>query len=174
MHKSHFARLSALAAGLAISVPMALAASPAVPGTGGNGQLKVTAVTTKHKLLGTYIDSTSYSGASLPAGTMVPVGTPASLNCTNSAGCTLGAELMAQIAANGAENPWAICILVDNAAQYCPWVGQISAATSIFVTENTRYNFAVPLGVHTMQMVVYSANASVLGAYEADYRLYKP
>jgi ABC-type xylose transport system permease subunit len=124
-----------------------------------------------------------YSGAQtiteLPAeqtffGSTVAIGSAASLNCANAAGCTLGAELMAQIAGNATENPWAICINVDNVTQYCPWVGQISAARGIFVTENTRYNFAVAYGAHTMQMVLYSAGNSTLGAYEADYRLYKP
>jgi hypothetical protein len=176
MNSMIFARPIALAAFLATAASMAMAATPtaAVPGSGGAGQLKVTSVTTKHKLQATYIDSIDYSGVSLPAGTFVAVGSPASLNCTNAAGCTLGAELMAQIAANGTENPWAICINVDNVTQYCPWVGSISATTPVFVTENTRYNFAVPLGVHTMQLLVYSVNNSVLGAYEADYRLYKP
>jgi hypothetical protein len=104
----------------------------------------------------------------------VPIGSVASLNCTNAAGCTLGAELMAQIAATGAENPWAICINVDGALQYCPYVGSIPASTVVYVTGNTRYNFAVAYGVHTMQVVLYSAGASTLGAFEADYRQYKP
>ena len=176
MHSMTFARPFALAALLATAASVAVAAgpSPAVPGSGGAGQLKVTSVTTKHKMQGTYIDSNGYAGVSLPASTFVAIGSAASLNCANAAGCTLGAELMAQIAGNATENPWAICINVDNVTQYCPWVGQISAATGIFVTENTRYNFAVAYGAHTMQMVLYSAGNSTLGAYEADYRLYKP
>jgi hypothetical protein len=176
MHSMTFARPAALAALLVTAASMAMAAgpSPAVAGSGGAGQLKVTSVTTKHKMLGTYIDSNTFAGVSLPAATFVPIGAVASLNCTNTAGCTLGAELMAQIAATGAENPWAICINVDNALQYCPYVGSIPATTYVYVTENTRYNFAVPLGVHTMQAVLYSEGSSTLGAFESDYRLYKP
>lgn len=171
-HLLHAAAASILCFGLA--APALAAHGAFVPGTNGVGQMKTTAVTTKHKLQGTYIDSNAFVGVALPADTFVPVGTPASLNCTNAAGCTMTAELMAQIAANGIENPWAICISVDGAMQYCPWTSQISAVTSIYVTENTRYNFAVPVGAHTMQLVVYSVYASSLGAYEATYRLYKP
>jgi hypothetical protein len=164
--------VSLLAAGLASAT--AFGASIFVPGSQGPGQLKTTAVGTKHKLQGTFFDSSNYAGVSLPGYTLVPIGALANLNCTNSAGCTLGAELMAQIAPTGSQNPWAICINVDNVLQSCPWTAETPAATSVYTTENTRYNFAVPLGNHTMQMVLFSSNSSTLAAYEAAYRLYKP
>lgn len=173
MHKTNFARVAALVAFVA-ATSTALAAGPGVPGSGGPGQLKAAAVTTKHKLLTTYIDSNPFSGLALPAATFVPIGSVASMTCGNTAGCTLGAEFMAQIAPTGADNPWAICINVDNALQYCPWVASIPAALSIYTTENTRYNFPVALGAHTMQMVLYTSGASTLGAYESTFRVYKP
>jgi hypothetical protein len=70
---------------------------------------------------------------------------------------------------------WAICPLVDGALinPPCPYQGTLPA-TGSFVTGNGLSNIAVPSGSHTVQLQVYTSQASTLFNWQVNYTLFKP
>lgn len=129
------------------------------------------AISTSHKLQKTYFDTDSTS-TPLSAGNN-DIGTLLTVNCANTAGCTIAGNMNAQLAAVGVENTAAICLMVDGASVSCPFNAIIRAGSG-FQVMNYQTFTSVPLGNHTVQMRIFTTQATTLHRWNKEFKLYKP
>jgi hypothetical protein len=165
---SRFAKLTLAAAA---AVCLAVGAHASDP-TGSAGKNSVQALSTAHKLLKSYFE-TDAPGSALAAGSFTTVGAVLNVNCGNTAGCTIAANMNAQLAAGASENSAAICMRVDGGYVNCPYNAIIRAGSG-FQVMNYQTFTSVPLGNHTVEMVVFTTQASTLHRYNKEFKVYKP
>jgi hypothetical protein len=162
-------QLALAAAAAAIALGAQAAGEP--PGVKSQARQGTEAISTAHKLLKTYFDTDSTSTSLSPG--MNTVGTTLTVNCTNTAGCTIAGNFNAQIAAAAAENAAAICLMVDGGSVNCPFNGIVRAGGGYQVMNYQTFT-SVAYGTHTVQMQVYSSQATTLHRWNKEIKLYKP
>ena len=161
-----------LAAAAAVSLGVHANGEP--PGRMANqNQAVPQAISTVHKLSKTYFDTASAGGLALGAGTFTTVGTQLTVNCNNAAGCVIAGNLNAQLSTSAAVNNAAVCLVIDGASVNCPF-NAIIPTSGGYVVMNYQTFASVPLGNHTVDMQVYTNQASALYRWNKEIKLYKP
>ena len=130
------------------------------PGVHSAKKVSAEAIGTAHKLQKTYFDTDAN-------------GTTLTVNCANTAGCTIAADMNAQLGAVATENAAAICMMVDGGYINCPFNGIIRAGGGYQVMNYQTFT-NVALGSHTVEMHVYSTQATNLYRWNKEIKLYKP
>ncbi|MEK8032262.1 hypothetical protein AACH06_15645 [Ideonella sp. DXS29W] len=166
---SHIAKLSLAVVAAAFAFSAVAGSEP--PGVKSSKKVSAEAITTAHKLQKTYFDTDSTSVA-INAGFNV-VGTALTVNCANTAGCTIAADMNAQLAAAATENAAAICLMIDAVYVNCPFNGIVRAGSG-FQVMNYQTFAGVTAGNHTVEMHVYSTQATTLHRWNKEIKLYKP
>jgi hypothetical protein len=131
-------------------------------------------ITTQHKLITTYF-GTSYQGIVLSPNTLTPVGAQGVVNCANAAGCTVSGDFWAQFGSLPATQAFvAICMKVDSTyVDPCTYTSVVPKGTGYFIERNRMFT-SVPLGAHTVDMIVFSDQASTVYNIGKEIQLFKP
>lgn len=158
-------------AAAAAAIAFAAHATGEPPGIKARANVSPQAISTSHKLQKTFFDTDS-SAMSLVSG-MNTVGTQLTVNCANTAGCTIAGNLNAQLAATATENSAAICLVVDGSSVSCPFNAIIRGGGG-FQLMNYQTFTNVALGNHTVDMWVYTSQATTLYRWNKEIKLYKP
>lgn len=166
---SYLAKFSLAAAAAAFAFSAYAGGEP--PGVNSAKKVSAEAIGTVHKLQKTYFD-TDATGVVINPGFNV-VGTALTVNCANAAGCTIAADMNAQLGAVATENAAAICMMVDGGYINCPFNGIIRAGGGYQVMNYQTFT-SVALGNHTVEMHVYSTQATNLYRWNKEIKLYKP
>ena len=131
-------------------------------------------ITTQHKLITTYF-GTSYQGIVLTPYALTPVGAQGVVNCSNSAGCTVSGDFWAQFGSLPANQAYvAICMKVDSTyVDPCTYNSVVPSGSGYFIERNRMFT-SVPVGSHTVDMIVYSDQASTVYNIGKEIQLFKP
>jgi hypothetical protein len=119
-------------------------------------------ITTQHKLV-------------LSPNTLTPVGAQGVVNCANAAGCTVSGDFWAQFGSLPATQAFvAICMKVDSTyVDPCTYTSVVPKGTGYFIERNRMFT-SVPLGAHTVDMIVFSDQASTVYNIGKEIQLFKP
>ncbi|HEX5683500.1 MAG TPA: hypothetical protein VFY73_05630 [Ideonella sp.] len=166
---SYVAKLSLAAVAAAFAFSAFAGGEP--PGVHSAKKMSAEAISTPHALKKTYFDTDSASVAINPGFNVV--GTTLTLNCGNAAGCTIAANMNAQLAAVATENNAAVCLMIDGSYINCPFNGIIRAGGGYQVM-NYQTFASVAQGSHTVEMHVYSGQATTMFRWNKEIKLYNP
>ncbi|MGD0417528.1 MAG: hypothetical protein ABSA80_19380 [Terriglobales bacterium] len=135
------------------------------------------ATSTNHVLKGTYI--TNAQGViDITAKTLTDIGPTLTVSCPGTTGtCTVQADLWIKV--NGPStsgNYIFLCFTVDGSetSGCTESSGETASDGSAMINSTSLSTSGVAAGTHSVQMLFYAYDASVVDYYNATYRVYKP